>query len=309
MSVPHDGSPEHLRKMLLGKSGPYADPRDAIDELDNVHFWLSTCSRELYPNILNSLLTLANDSDITVASGAVLALDFIPAEFATGRVLLDLLDKPQGLDRKPSGFRRSSLGTIGSQLLRVVARTNSAVAPMDWLKVLELPFIRPDAAAILAHLAIFQPHFVLHVARKYLTHSNTDVLINLPKHWMKIALATQFTPWPSASIEVLGKAARWLKWDTSDWAALERVLRDDYPCLTHPPGTPRNKRWWIIDGDGAEWSLWESVDQEYCIEVLQPGYAYEFRPFPFDQALLEPLQNQGHTAIASQLKQWKSGKR
>ncbi len=41
MSASHDASINHLREMILGRSGPYADPRDAIDSLDNIQFWLS----------------------------------------------------------------------------------------------------------------------------------------------------------------------------------------------------------------------------------------------------------------------------
>lgn len=39
MSVPHDASVNHLREMILGQSGPYADPRNAVDSLDNIQFW------------------------------------------------------------------------------------------------------------------------------------------------------------------------------------------------------------------------------------------------------------------------------
>jgi hypothetical protein len=54
--------------------------------------------------------------------------------------------------------------------------------------------------------------------------------------------------------------------------------------------------------------LWESMEQEYCIEVLQPGYGYEFRPFPISKESVEALMLHGHSAIREQLRLWKSGK-
>ena len=276
--------------------------------MDNVYGWLSQCEHALQQTALRSLLQLARDPDITVASGAVLSLDCFTSISNQPPVLQDLIDRPETLHRRPEGFRRDALSSLGSQIARFIARTNALENNSLWLKTFELPFIVPDIPAILTQLALHRPHFVLNVARRYLSPKHTSVLIQLPKHWMRIALATQFNPWPQASIEVVAKASRWLKWDTNDWAALEKVMRDDYPILTHPPRTPPNKRWWMLDGDGAEWTLWESIDQDYCIEVLQPGYAYEFRPFPISKELVEALMLQGHSAIREQLRLWKSGK-
>ena len=308
MPTPYDASPEHLREMILGRSGPYADPRDAIDALDNVYFWLSQCDQSLQQTALRSLLQLSRDPDITVATGAVLSLDCFTSITNQPPVLQDLIDRPEMLHRQLEGFRRDGLGSLGSQIARFVARTSNNENNSQWLRTFQLPFILPDIPSLLTHLALHRPHFVLHVARRYLSPKHTSVLIQLPRHWMRIALATQFNPWPQTSIEIIAKASQWLKWDINDWAALERVLRDDYPILTHPPGTPRNKRWWMVDGDGAEWTLWESMDQEYCIEVLQPGYAYEFRPFPISKEIVEALMLHGHSAIREQLRLWKSGK-
>jgi hypothetical protein len=64
----------------------------------------------------------------------------------------------------------------------------------------------------------------------------------------------------------------------------------------------------MIDGDGAEWTVWESEDGEYCIEVLQPGYAYKFVSFPISPHLVDVLKLKGHAAIAGQLKLWKRRK-
>lgn len=308
MSVPHDASVNHLREMILGRSGPYADPRDAIDSLDNIQFWLSQSDVATQETAARSLLHLAYDDDILVATGAVLALDFIPPKSDQANVLKRLVLEAENLARTPHGFRRDALSSLGSQIARFVARTSTVVSPPLWIQCLELPFIKPDAPALLALIAGYQPHFVLHVARRYLTPEHTAVLIQLPKHWMRIALATQFAPWPQSSLEVMAKGARWLKWDVNDWSALEKVMRDQYPILTHPPGLPRDKRWWMIDGDGAEWTVWESIDGEYCIEVLQPGYAYNFKSFPISPQLVDVLKLEGHAAIAEQLKLWKRGK-
>lgn len=308
MSASHDASINHLREMILGRSGPYADPRDAIDSLDNIQFWLSQCDAPTHQTALQSLLHLAKDDDIHIATGAVLSLDFIrPASFQP-QILTGIINDTTNLDRQPQGFRRDALSSIGSQLARFVARTSNATSPKLWLQCLELSFIKPDVPALLTLIAGHQPNFVLHVARRYLTPEHTAVLIQLPKHWMRIALATQFAPWPQSSLEVMAKAARWLKWDVNDWSALEKVMRDQYPILTHPPGLPRDKRWWMIDGDGAEWTVWESVDGEYCIEVLQPGYAYNFKSFPISPQLVDALKLEGHAAIAEQLTLWKRGK-
>lgn len=308
MSVPHDASVNHLREMILGRSGPYADPRDAIDSLDNIQFWLSQSDVATQETALHSLLQLAYDDNIQVATGAVLALDFIRPKSDQANVLNRIVLKAENLARTPHGFRRDALSSLGSQIARFVARTSTVVSPPLWIQCLELPFIKPDVPALLALIAGHQPNFVLHVARRYLTPEHTSVLIQLPKHWMRIALATQFAPWPQSSLKVMAKAARWLKWDINDWSALEKVMRDQYPILTHPPGLPRDKRWWMIDGDGAEWTVWESVDGEYCIEVLQPGYAYNFKSFPISPQLVDVLKLEGHAAIAEQLKLWKRGK-
>lgn len=308
MSVPYDASESHLREMILGHCGPYADPRNAIDSLDNIQFWLTRCDAPTQATALHSLLRLANDDAIQVATGAVLALDYLRPACEQSNVLNRIVFDPEKLTRKPYGFQRDALSSLGSQLARFVARTTHTVCPRLWIQCLELPFIKPDAPALLALIASKQPNFVLHVARHYLTPEHTAVIIQLPKHWMRIALATQFAPWPQSSLDVMAKAARWLKWDDNDWSALEKVMQDQYPILTHPPGLPRDKRWWMIDGDGAEWTVWESVDGEYCIEVLQPGYAYKFQSFPITSQLVHTLKLDGHATIAEQLKLWKRGK-
>jgi hypothetical protein len=303
LATPHDGSPSHLREMLLGTTGPYADPRDALDTLDNLQNWLPQISLDEQAKVSKSCINLIQDEDRVVASGAVLALDYLRSATSDQPLMDLLLTEIPSLQQPLVGFRRGICSTLGGQLATIAARCQPAAENLKWLYVLEQNYLAADRSHIVTALATKRPNLVLHKARDYFTDGPTSVMFSLPAHWQRFALATQFRPWPAAAIDLGAKTAQWMKWDVKDWAALSKVMQDDYPALTHPPGISDDSRWWIIGGDSAEWSLWKSNQDALIIEVLQPGYAYEFKSFPFPPELLQPLILNGQPAIADLLAQ------
>ncbi len=63
-----------IREVLDGRRGPYADPRTAIDSLDNVAVLVADLDTPQRIQLSTVLLDLLGDGDVVIATAAVLAL-------------------------------------------------------------------------------------------------------------------------------------------------------------------------------------------------------------------------------------------
>ena len=66
-------------------------------------------------------------------------------------------------------------------------------------------------------------------------------------------------------------AAQMRGWPPGDTAALQAVMRDDYPALTAPSGIGGDDRWWIEAGSPYGPVVWRSRSGAVALEVLLDG--------------------------------------
>jgi hypothetical protein len=148
-----------------------------------------------------------------------------------------------------------------------------------------------DRRALLAGLAERRPDLVLRRAGDWLTDDDADVLVRLPEHHLRVAVAGARRPWSQRAIDAVvdalhdetGRAHRRSGADELQATAatdqvrvidpadvLARVMADDYPELTRPHGVPTDPpcRWHIIGCEVWEWSLWRSDDGRHALEVV-----------------------------------------
>lgn len=145
------------------------------------------------------------------------------------------------------------------------------------------------------------PDLVVLNAVDWLSVSDAAVLVALPAHWQRVAVAGALRPWPSDAIAYVVTAAQGQSWPPEDADALVRVMEDDYPELTRPEGLsldrPGDRRWWIIAGAPYDWTVWRADDGSLALEVLKPGSASTCtarmltseQVSAFDQAGIRPL--------------------
>jgi hypothetical protein len=97
-----------IRKRILGLEGPYADNKEVTDALDHVEVWVKGLSMGQQTLVLPQVIDLIEDEDDTVATGAVLALDFFQRPYDGQHLARVLQRRDYLLQRKPVGFQRTS---------------------------------------------------------------------------------------------------------------------------------------------------------------------------------------------------------
>ncbi|MEZ5251226.1 MAG: hypothetical protein R2713_18995 [Ilumatobacteraceae bacterium] len=75
MTLPVD--PARVRRQLLGREGPYADPRIALDALDDVEAAIASLDPTARRAFSDALFDLVLDDEPTVAAGAALSLELV----------------------------------------------------------------------------------------------------------------------------------------------------------------------------------------------------------------------------------------
>lgn len=219
----------HLRRVLLGLEGPYADPRVATDPLDNVDVLVASLDPAERTAMAGSLVLLVVDDDAVVATGAVLALDKV-RDAVDVEALQRMLGEPiAALDRAPVGFVAAHRATLRGELAVLVARSVRAGVAAHVPIVDEL-VAEPDPAAgvapgldradLVTELAASVPELVVAMAAAgrlgWLGPEGTGALIVLSAHAQRVALARSVGTWSTAAAQRVRAAAAWRHWPAAE---------------------------------------------------------------------------------------------
>lgn len=269
------------RQVLLGLHGPYADPRVAVDALDNVETWVAELDGDQLVELAGVLVDLITDDDRTVGTGAVLALDIVRGGVASLDGLADVarrmvglaLDGDAALDRAPTGFSRASHPTLRAELAVVAARTASVPAITAMTALIErAPSVGVARVHLVAELAERVPALVVANARAWVGPSDSAVLARLRDHHRRVAVAGAVRPWDEQAIRSIEMAGQWQQWHEAELSAVRRVMCDEAPELTAPSGVgdvDLGGRWWIVAERPWDWTLWRSDDGRAVLERVE----------------------------------------
>ena len=274
-------SSEIVRQVLLGLHGPYADPRVAIDALDNVETLVAELDDDGVIELAGTLVDLVTDSDATVATGAALALDVVRrAATSTDRLadivvrLVELvLEGGAELDRAPVGFNRATHETVRAELAVVAARSASHRSIPAVSTLVELaPSLGIARVDLVTELAAQLPALVVANARTWVGPGDSAVVARLAAHHARIAVATAVRPWSEPAIRAVETAGSWQHWHDAELNAVRRVMRDEAPELTAPSGVgdvATGGRWWIVAERPWDWTLWHCDDGRAVLELVE----------------------------------------
>lgn len=263
-----------LRRRLLGLEGPYADPRVAIDSLDNIRLWISGLSNEKQCTVFEEFVGFATDHDVQVATGAILSLDFLPSVFDSNRIVQVLRENSAKLQSAPQGFAAAYHSTLFEELFARLAQYGSLNIGAELERLLLSVPLPTRRSTLLVLLAPRFPQLVVYHSRRHLDSIDVQVLAALPEHSQRIAVSGALRPWHSSSITRAESTLQIRGCDKNDIQAILQVMRDQYPMLTHPPGLSDHRRWWIIADEPYNWTVWETDDGTLALEKMQPGPAY-----------------------------------
>lgn len=276
-----------VRQVLLGLHGPYADPRVALDALDNVATLATELDLDGLVDLAAVMVDLTADFDIVVATGAVLALDVLHrsrsdladlADRLTDLVerMVDLvLGGDDSLDRPPTGFNRTTRPTLRAELAVAAAQWGSpAAVPALTMLVDRSPTVGVARVDLVAALTERLPALVVAHAHEWLGPDDSAVLARLRDHHRRLAVATAIRPWSERAIQAIESAGQWQKWHEAELDAIVRVMRDEAPELTAPSGVgdaARGGRWWIVADHPWDWTLWRCDDGTAVLERVEGG--------------------------------------
>lgn len=267
--------PVYLRDLLDGRSGPYADPRYAVDALDDVKVLVGELDPAGRAALGRGLTTLVLNPERHIATAAALALD----------VVGDDLDLPQlvewlgtaeatALNEPPEGFPAASRPTLRAEVVVVVCRLArpdladhaTALAAVDgWIEHPPGGMTRGEVLFLVADRWGDQ---IVHRAPRWLTTDDTGVLVRLPSHWHRLAAAGALRPWPDAAEAAVRTAAGMRAWEPAELDALLRAMADEAPQLCRPPGIDDQRRWRMTRERPWDWTLWEADDGTRALEVV-----------------------------------------
>ncbi|MEN9647003.1 MAG: hypothetical protein RL238_3672 [Actinomycetota bacterium] len=274
-----------LRRILLGLEGPYADPRVATDALDNLAELTGGLSTAERTTLAGDLAALVHDPDAIVATGAVLGLRQVAGELdavSVQQVVADLArpaSEATGLDRRPVGFSAADRSTLRETLALVAMPVIALTDAMAARRLLDTPPHGVTRSDLAMAAAPHVPDLLLEHASEWCTPENTGVLLRLPSHWHRIAMAGAIAPWSTAAHAVVDQVAGWQQWAEGDTDALHRAMTGDDPHLNRPEGIDEldgddHGRWRIIAGTPYGWTLWRADDGTMAREVLDDGPAW-----------------------------------
>jgi hypothetical protein len=263
-----------LRKRLLGKEGPYADVREATDQLDNVKLWVSELNESQRSDLFHHLLSLMLDDDIEVATAAVLSLDFVSKHFDCEAASVVLSRNDSRLYRAPYRFSRISFGTILEEYFARLSRFSPELKSGLIEQVLRRNEDSGLRTSLLCMLAQNYPSTVVYFAREMLNHQNAQVIAAIPNHAERVAVATSLRPWPADAIERVTTLLRIRKVDSQDIDAIVRTMSDTDQRLTCPAGLKDDRQWWIVAVKPWKWTMWETQDGSLAFQWISPGMSY-----------------------------------
>jgi hypothetical protein len=281
-----EASAAAVRRLLMGLEGPYADPRVALDPLDNLSVLvaeLDTIGRSL---LAESLLALVLDVDPVVASGAAIGCGAVAHHLDPVTLERTLFLADDRLDRSPVGFASARTETIRGELAFAAAQSSCS---SQTLLERVVAASGQQRSMLVAEIAARWPALVLWRAHDWVGPDDTGVLARLPAHSQRIAVAGAARPWSVDAVDRVVDIGRWRQWDPLDVEALQRVMRDAAPGLTRPDDLHHEldrdgRRWWIVAEEPWAWTLWRSADGAYAMEELQPGWSMLGRSRMIDEA-------------------------
>ena len=262
-----------LRRRLLGKEGPYADIRNATDQLDNVKLWVSELNDSQKTDAFHQLLGLLLDDDIEIATAAILSLDFVSKCFDREAELRVLSEIDSRLLRAPYRFSSVSYDTLFEEYFSRLCR----FSPRIETRVLEQVLRNSETGLQGSLLCMLAPNYssiVVYHARRMLSHQNAQVIAAIPHHAERVAVATTLRPWPTDAIERVKTLLRIRKTESKDVDAIVRTMSDTDQRLTHPSRLDDDRQWWIIAIEPWKWTMWETHDDSLAFQWLHPGPAF-----------------------------------
>lgn len=289
----------HVRRVLQGFEGPYADPRVATDALDNLAVWIEELTPEQRTTLAATLLTLTLDDDPIVATGAVLALRPLVehVDASTADLAADTLNA-MALDRSPVGFSGASAPTLRAELAVVIAPALARHHPDQARQLLDRPPAGVGRGELGMAIAPTAPDLLVEHATEWFGHDDIGVVVRLPRHWHRIAVAGALGPWPAAAHAAVDGAARWQGWVDGDTEALHRAMTGSDPHLNRPDGIDDDRRWRIIGGTPHGWTLWRADDGTMVLETLDPGPAWTTTTRPLTPDEAQAVRAHGAAVVA-----------
>jgi len=294
----HDAA--HVRRVLLGLEGPYADPRVATDALDNLDVWIGELDPMARAALADTLLTLALDDNAAVATGAVLGLRSLAEHIdaTTAQRAADVLGTSSP-DRSPIGFTGTSASTLRGELALAVVAAIARHHPTAARHLLDEPPAGVGRTELGMAIAPVAPDLVIEHATEWFGHDDIGVVVRLPLHWYRIAAGGALGPWPERAHEAVDGAARWQDWPDGDTAALHRAMTGADPHLNRPDGIDDDRRWRIIGGTLQGWTLWRADDGTMAYETLDPGPAWTTTTRLLTPEETEAVRRDGFAAVAA----------
>jgi hypothetical protein len=109
-----------LRRILLGQEGPWADPRTAVDTIDNVEELLRVLDERGRDELMDAAIALFTDDDVLVRSGAVVVLGLVTDRIDPISVSADVAQCTDLLSVAPIGFRQLWRPTLLDEVLALL---------------------------------------------------------------------------------------------------------------------------------------------------------------------------------------------
>lgn len=267
--------PGELRALLDGRRGPLGDPRGSVDALDDVRAVVESLDPVERGELGRGLTPLILDPEPPIATAAVLALGIVGDDLDLSTLVrcLETADAA-ALDRTLVGFAAASRPTLRAELAAIVCRQvrpdrsdhAGAVAAVEaWIKDPPAGLTRGDVLLLVADR---WADAIVQWAPQWLTTEDTGVLVRLPTHWHRLAVAGALRPWPEAATEPVRTAGRLQGWNPIELEAVLRVMADDAPELSRLPGFEDERRWRMVRERSWDWTLWTADDGTWAIEVV-----------------------------------------
>jgi hypothetical protein len=175
----------------------------------------------------------------------------------------------------------------------------------------------PGRHRLLVLLAERRPDLIVRRATDWLTDDDTDVLIRLPHHFLRLAVAHSLRPWSRRAIDtVVGGMRGDPPVETrpvvragpgdddravpDDVDVVARVMADQYPELMRPTGLTHEPScsWRVIDCEVWEWTLWRCQHGHHALEaVVSTGHVDFHVAEVIDDSLVQAWRRDGPVAL------------